>query len=76
MSIQGNIPCPHCGDQHTRITRTVGNARTRECSACQHSFQTFEVYADERHLLDALNERLERLKPPAAEYHPIFRVVA
>lgn len=40
------IACPLCGATRLRTVQTVGNRRRRECAACAHRWNTYEINAD------------------------------
>lgn len=37
------LPCPRCGSLQTRVRRTFGTVRYRECARCKHPFKTVET---------------------------------
>lgn len=38
-----SAPCSVCGHHESRVTRTDGNRRRRECTNCRHRWTTVEV---------------------------------
>ena len=38
--------CPVCAHNESRVLRTTGDRRERECMRCRHRWRTLEVPAD------------------------------
>ena len=61
--------CPNCGSPETRVRRTDGDHRKRECTNCRHRWTTVEVHAARFEAAEAVagmvRDMAKRLGEPA-----------